>query len=124
MSYYILPKKNTNITFDPVFLASEDKSHSIVPYISFSLFNYLNTIQNNLDKIINNDSSSSKTTNKEYKDYSINYLIKIVNTYEFLYFKIPEFNLTISKLKQNSNTFYIYMEIIQIFDLFCIVSNH
>jgi hypothetical protein len=52
---------------------------------------------------------------------SLTQMIHQLNTYEFIFSKVPNSNLSVSKLKPYSNTFYIYMEIFQMFrflDLF------
>jgi hypothetical protein len=46
---------------------------------------------------------------------SLTQMIQQLNTYEFIFSKVPNSNLSVSKLKPYSNTFYIYMEIFQMF---------
>jgi hypothetical protein len=65
--------------------------------------------------------SFSKTMAKTMTTKSLTHMIDELNTYEFIFSKVPNSNLSVSKLKPYSNTFYIYMEIFQMFrflDLF------
>ena len=99
MSYYILPKQNIEFNIIPTY---ECHDYMLHPIISNSLHYYLNGLQ------------------KEYEIISkgeINFLYKTLNPYEYIFSKIPNTNLSVSKLNPFSNTFYIYIEIINMFGL-------
>jgi len=98
MSYYILPKINNEIRLIQPALPSE-----IQPCISQSLIFYLEDTQKQLINIL-----SSET---EEKTYSLEQLHKIVNPYEFIFTKLPNSKLSVSKLKPFSNRFYDLLEI-------------
>ena len=102
MSYYILPKKCINIIINPSF-TDED----LIPYISHSLIHYLNDITQQL-RIIKMEI---------LYDFKLDFLNTIVNHYEFIYSKVPDTKLSVSKLKPFSNTFYIFMELNSIFNI-------
>jgi hypothetical protein len=97
MSYYILPKINTEITIDPCLNIS---MHALVPYISHSIVNYLNEVTNTLQL--------SLVAEKSYTFKSIYHL---VHPYEYLFSTIPNSNISVSKLKPASSIFYDIMEI-------------
>jgi hypothetical protein len=99
MSYYILPKKNIEINIDVSFV---DEDFFFMPIISNSLFYYLNDMYTQYEKIKSNE--------------LIN-LNKIVNPYEFIHSNVPNTQLSVSKIKAFSNTFYIYIEIINMLNL-------
>lgn len=102
MSYYILPKKNINFIILPSFT-----EEPLVPYISYSLINYLNNIKKQVQLI--------KT--EILYDFKLDYLNTIINQYEFIYSKVPDTKLSVSKLKPFSNTFYVFMELNNIFNI-------
>jgi hypothetical protein len=109
MSYYTLPKKIIDLDFNPVMV----RSSNIDPVISFSLYNYSNVASKQLKQI--KDSDSYILCAEE--DNILNFLIKIINPYEFIFTKVPNSKLSVSKLKPHSNLFYILMEITSIFNL-------
>ena len=120
MSYYILPKKNIEFKFNIIIDASND---ALEPVISNSLFFYLNDMNKQIENIIKSegeykcdDSYREKEKEKE-KEVSFGLLNKIMNPYEFIFTKVPNTKLSVSKLKPFSNTFYIFMEIINMFNL-------
>ena len=100
LSYYLLPKKNNTIQIKPS--RTINSINPIKPVISYSLMYYLNDALNNL------------FTNEEEERNNIK---KILNPYEFIFTKIPDSNISISKLNPHSNIFYIVIEIINIFNL-------
>jgi len=109
MSYYILPKKTIDLVIDPVI--------SIIPipkkpYISFSLYNYLNDFNLQIESIQINDINFL-----HINEDNLDFLNKNINPYEFIFTKVPNSKLSVSKLKPFSNLFYILMEIIHIFNL-------
>jgi hypothetical protein len=107
MSYYTLPKKNIDIEFNPVFA-----DQTLEPFISFSLHNYLQTTSEQI-KIIEKSESFFSLPNESI----IEFLNKIINPHEFIFTKVPNYKLSVSKLKPYSNMFYIMMEIVYIFNL-------
>ena len=110
MSYYTLPKKIIDLEFNPIMTRSFD----IDPVISFSLINYLTTANKQLKQIEDSDSYILST---EEEDNILIFLNKIINPYEFIFTKVPNSKLSVSKLKPCSNLFYILMEITSIFNL-------
>jgi hypothetical protein len=97
MSYYILPKKNTSLD-----LKLSLSNEPVDPIISHSLIHYITTLTKQLQK---------------YLDDNIDLIKKLSNTYEFIFSKVPSSKFSVSKLKPNSNSFYIFLEIINVFDL-------
>lgn len=106
MSYYILPKNYNSICINP-----NIKTNNIESYTSHSLYNFYNESKNKLKDMIESDEMISIFKN----------LLKIINPYEYIFYKVPGFKYPISKLKNNSNLFYDLLEIfntINIFDSF------
>ena len=102
--YYIIPKINNgiNITFDTIETVDEYNT-----YISHSLVHYLTENKKNLQQTI------------EIEDnITFEQLSEIVNPYEYIFTAIPNYNLSISKLKPESNTFFEFFELSQIINLF------
>ena len=98
MSYFTLPKINSTIIVNPL-----DSSNNINPYISYSLFNYYNEMQQQIKTIF---SSNNDLSFNNYND-----IIKIVNPYEYIFSKVPGSKFSVSKLKQKSNIFYDFLEV-------------
>lgn len=93
MSYYILPKNNNNILLEP------NQSHNILKILlSHSLNNYL----------------SEQVKLCPYNEE----VLQFINTYEFIFSKVPGYKFAVSKLNPPNNYFYILMEISNIFNLF------
>jgi len=109
MSYYTLPKKIVDFEFDPVLI----KSDKINIFISHSLHNYLTTICKQTNKI----ETSSMFFSTTEDDNALIFLNKIINPYEFIFTRVPNSKLSVSKLKPFSNLFYILMEMTSIFNL-------
>ena len=107
MSYYLLPKKNTFIEIMPSFSENAD----ILPHISLSLQAYLLLMKNQLKTIT--DGNEKKT-----HEYTIDFLQKIVNPYEYISTKVPGTKFAVSKAKPYSHSFYIFLEVIHILNLF------
>jgi hypothetical protein len=101
--YYILPKKNV-IDFDiqPIY-SREPVSH----VVSHSLFYYLNETKKQI-----------KTLCKNNIFFSVNDIFKMLNSHEYVYSTVPLTKLSVSKLKPASNSFYILMEIDNMFHIF------
>jgi hypothetical protein len=110
MSYYILPKKIINFDFYPVIDGSS--SSDTKPFISFSLYNYLNANKEQLNAIENSDIFFYLTN-----ENALSFLTKIINPYEFIFTKVPNSKFSVSKLKPYSNLFYVLMEIFGVFNL-------
>ena len=109
MNYYIIPKNNFNIKFK-----LKQVSEEIKPYISHSLIYYLNKINNQL--LIMNSVVSNKTT--------IDYIFKIINPFEFINTNVPSSNISVSKVKPESNIFFELLEILQICNIKEFLTNH
>ena len=102
MSYYILPKKNINFNINPIFTEKP-----LDTYVSHSLIYYLNDMNKQIEDI-----------NSELLiECNVDFLNSIVNQYEFIYSKVPNTKLSVSKLKPFSNTFYIFMELNNLFNI-------
>jgi len=106
MSYYTLPRKQTMNKITPSFNETNN------PIISFSLIHYLNIAQEFVKKLKHHDCET------DHHDCNIDYLCRIINPYEFIHCKVPGSKFSVSKIKANSPTFYIFMEIINIFNIF------
>jgi hypothetical protein len=108
MNYYIIPKNNLNIIID---LCITDEK--IKPYISYSLFYYLNDVYTQLFKIqdqLEDDANSNSTS-------TIDYINQIVNPFEFIHTVVPGSTISVSKVKTESRTFFELMEIFQLFSI-------
>jgi hypothetical protein len=106
MSYFLLPRKHNIYTVDPLIIKNIE---SINPYISFSLIYYLNDV---IRKIKNIEIESS---------FYYDLIKKIINPYDFLFSKVPDYYYSVSKINTNSNIFYILYELsytFSILDLF------
>ena len=108
MSYYILPKKNNGVKLCPTITTS---TAELQPIISFSLSYHLSEINKQITNIINNN-------DPDRMNYTVDFISKIVNPYEFIFSKVPSSKYSVSKLKPTSNLFYVFMEIVQTFNLF------
>ena len=97
MSYYILPKINTELILDPCLHLSMDK---ITPYISQSLVNYLTKAATSLNNLLKFDTS-----------YTFKFLNQLINPYEYLFLNVPNSNLSICKVKPASKIYYDILEI-------------
>jgi hypothetical protein len=97
MSYYILPKINTELIIDPCVHLSMDK---ITPYISQSLVNYLTKATISLNHLLTFDIT-----------YTFKFLNQLINPYEYLFSNIPNSNLSICKVKPTSKIYYDILEI-------------
>lgn len=110
MSYYILPKNNNNLIVNP-----QCASKGCGLYCSYSLYNYYNTIKTQIE--INNSNETDISFN------SCEELIKIVNPYEYVFFKVPGSKFSVSKLKPKTNEFYDLFEIIVTLNIFELYNN-
>ena len=116
MSYYILPKINNTIIVEP-----ESTDNFLSPYISHTLLNYYNEVN---QQIMSNCFSNNVSNNVTDNDLSYNKydeLIKIVNPYEYIFSTVPGSKFSVSKLKPKSNVFYDFLEVsmtLNVFDLY------
>lgn len=106
MSYYILPKNNTNVCVNPI--SSEQNLYK--PYISCTLYNYYNEIREQIINILLNCNDLSYNTFDE--------IIKIVNPYEYIFSKVPGSKFSVSKLKPKTNLFYDFLEVSSCLNIF------
>ena len=97
MSYYILPKINTDLIIDPCVHLSMDK---ITTFISQSIVSYLVKTADSLHNLLQLDST-----------YSFKTLDEIVYPYEYLFSHLPASNLSICKAKPTSKMYYDMIEI-------------
>ena len=102
MNYYIIPKNNFKIK---LFLL--EKPEPINPVISYSLIFHLNDVYTNLLKL--EDSANNMT---------IDHINKIVNPFEFIHTNVPGYQVSVSKVKPESNIFFELMEIFQLCNIF------
>ena len=87
------------------------------------------TNNNNNDDLFNHSNSSDDvlefsrsppSTLRHAQDkinYTIEFINKIINPYEFIFSTVPSSKYSVSKIKPTSNLFYIFMEIVQTFNL-------
>jgi hypothetical protein len=106
MNYYIIPKNNFNIRFN-----IQLTSNIVEPYISYSLIFYMNDIYNQLFKIQENEDKNKN------KDITIDYVNKIVNTFEFIHSNVPGSTISVSKVKADAIIFFDLMEAFQVFNI-------
>jgi hypothetical protein len=98
MSYYNLPKNySLKYNIKPII-----DGNIIIPYTSYSLYNYYNTSIIQLQNCL----SESNISNDIFENLS-----KDINPFEYIFSKIPGVNFSVSKLKPKSNIFYDFLEI-------------
>jgi len=145
MSYYILPKKHVRIKIEPTIITITEKI-KLQPIISFSLSYHLSEIKNQIKNINMNITNNNNNNNNNIDElfnhsnstdvlefsrsppltlrlapdrinYTIEFINKIINPYEFIFSTVPSSKYSVSKIKPTSNLFYIFMEIVQTFNL-------
>jgi len=99
MNYYTLPKINNKITLSP-----NINTNITNPYISQTLIFYFNKLIEEINQ--------SQTINENYNE-----IVKIVNPYQYIFFKVPGSNYSVSKIKTKSMMFYDLFEIFQTINL-------
>jgi hypothetical protein len=104
MSYYLLPSKISPVEFVPVI----SDSTTIEPFISPSLNNYHKLLDDQIRTIIKDDPCG----------HTIDFLLTVINTYEYIFTKVPGTKFSVAKMKPHSASFYIFLEIINILNLF------
>jgi hypothetical protein len=117
MSYYILPKKHTIININPKLVENNftNDSNVLKPIVSQSLIYYLNIITEQIKDFFNNEVTTNESCNNTI---SYDMICKIINPYEFIFSKVPNLKYSVSKLKPQSNIFFIIMEILNNFNVF------
>jgi len=103
MNYYTIPKNTCPLQLQV------KTSTTILPYISYSVFEYINDIQRQLNKV--------KHENNINDEFTIDYINKIVNPFEFIHTIVPGSAISVSKVKPESKIFFELMELL---NLFCI----
>jgi hypothetical protein len=98
MNFYILPKNNNIFKIIPIL-----KIDKIETYTTHSLLIFYKDILEQIEKIKKND--------KDYPSEIVDNLFKTISPYEYIFSIIPGTQITISKLKVSSNTFYDFYEI-------------
>lgn len=104
MNCYIIPKNNFNIKLD-----LQLTSKPLEPFISYSLFFYLNNIYNLLFKLEN----SVVTT----EEITVEYINTIVNPFQFIYTNIPGSIVSVSKVKPDASIFFELLEVFKLFNI-------
>ena len=104
MNYCIIPKNNFNIDISLQLTNEKTK-----PYLSYSLIHHLNDVYTQLFKIDDNIC--------ETEQFTIEYINKIVNPFEFIHTNVPGSIISVSKVKPDANIFFELMEIFQIFNI-------
>jgi 23S rRNA U2552 (ribose-2'-O)-methylase RlmE/FtsJ len=104
MSYYLLPSKNTSVEF----LHIINESFTLEPFISPSFDYYKSLLQEQVKKIVQEDSGG----------YAIEFLQKITHSYDYIFSKVPGTKFSVAKMKPHSDSFYIFLEMINVIDLF------
>ena len=105
MSYYLLPK-----IYNFLYVNPQDESNECQIYSSYSLYNFYNNIKTEIDLLCLEENDI------KYNNYDE--LIKIVHPYEYIFFKVPGSNFSVSKLKPQSNIFYDLLEIVVTLNIF------
>lgn len=99
MSYYILPKINTEFVLKPRLFSNKDK---VSPCISQSLLKYMNESHVILEQQMSLDIN---------KAISINMLNQVIHTYDFLFHPVSSVETPISVMEVEYPTFYDIIEI-------------
>jgi hypothetical protein len=105
MSYYLLPKNYNFLSVNP-----QDESNECQIYSSYSLYNFYNNIKTEIELLCLKENDTKLNNYDE--------LIKIVHPYEYIFFKVPGSNFSVSKLKPHSNIFYDLLEIVVTLNIF------
>ena len=114
MSYFLIPKINNIITVNPT-LGEPTRDTTI--RISPSLFNFYNNLHRKIISTCIVDSETSTIIDSSYNTYDN--IIRCVNPYEYIFSKVPETKLSVSKLKPQTPLFYDFLEVsisLNIFD--------
>ena len=98
MSYYLLPKIYNFLYVNPQNESSECKIYS-----SYSLYNFYNNNKTEIELLCLKENDTKLNNYDE--------LIKFVHPYEYIFYKVPGSNFSVSKLKPQTNIFYDLLEI-------------
>lgn len=120
MSYYILPKKHNTIDINPSITSVTSDTNILKPVLSHSLIHYLNKVTLQIKDFFNNNNHMYDQVNNESSNtlFTYDFICKLVNPYEFIFSKVPGLKYSVSKLKPQSNIFFIIMEIMYNFNIF------
>jgi hypothetical protein len=102
MCYYILPKNNNNCVIN---ISLNKKEPEIC--LSYSTFEYFNKSRTQLSNFF------LKNNNITFE-----YISHIINTYNCIFSNIKNSNINISKFEYKSSSFYDFIEIINLFNIF------
>ena len=123
MTYYLLPKSNHLIPFK-----MNIQPEPLNTYVSHSLFyfyrkieeqminNYLSTKEENNEMIMNDvtlSSTESMVSDSSNCNIKIETITSFFHPYDFIFKKIPNYKLCLSKLKCNQSNFYNLCEILK-----------
>ena len=108
MTYYILPNHNNSIFIN---LKCDSKINELDVYISCSLYNYYYNVKNQLINLC-------KFENYDISANSFEEIIKIINPYEYIFSKVPGYFFSVSKLTPNTKSFYDFLEIISLLNIY------
>jgi len=106
MSYYILPNHNREIQINLFFSKEPQK-----PLISFSLMNHIKSTEKQINDV------KVLQVEDHIRETKIENICSLLNPYEYVFSCVPESKYSVSKLKPDSNTFYLLMEIIYTFKI-------
>ena len=107
MTYYILPNHNNNISIN---LICDKNLNTPNICLSHSLYNNYNSIKNQLINICKCDMDLSSNTFEE--------IVKIINPCEYIFSKVPGYIFSVSKLNPQTNSFYDFLEVINILNIY------
>ena len=105
MSYYLLPRIYNFLSVNP-----QDDINECEIYSSYSLYNFYNNIKREIDLLCLKENDTKLNNYDE--------LIKIVHPYEYIFYKVPGSNFSVSKLKPQTNMFYDLLEIVVTLNIF------
>lgn len=104
MNYTTIPKSFFNIDFE---IKMHTTSYELNPHISNSSHYYLNKAKKHLQKLQSNFDSDNCCSD-------LDFIHKIVNPFEFIHTVVPGSEISVSKVKPESQMFFELMEIFQI----------
>jgi hypothetical protein len=105
MSYYLLPKIYHFLYVNPKY---DNNEYQI--YSSYSLYNFYNDNKTEIELLCLKENDTKLNNYDE--------LIKLVHPYEYIFYKVPGSNFSVSKLKPQTNMFYDLLEIVVTLNIF------
>ena len=105
MSYYLLPKIYHFLSVNPQY-----DSNKCQIYSSYSLYNFYNDNKTEIELLCLKENDTKLNNYDE--------LIKLVHPYEYIFYKVPGSNFSVSKLKPQTNMFYDLLEIVVTLNIF------